>query len=162
METIFGHHTSGYLRNGLTASYILSHWRRHCIVFSDQVCMPVVSVGMYEESISNMPRFLVIFFFPVFLMLDCWIACSPAFHRRRYIVIKSMEPAALTTWYECKTIETTVYNWVGKLWIPGGLVFPELHTSTLLLFTRINTVSLYISNMRSLFSSLVFLGFYCS
>lgn len=38
------------------------------------------------------------------------IACFPAFCRRRYIVIKSMEPAALITCCECKTIETTVYN----------------------------------------------------
>lgn len=92
------------------------------------------------------------------------IACFPAFCRRRYIVIKSMEPAALITCCECKTIETTVYNLGGgggELWLAGGLVFPGLHTSTLPLFIRIKPVSLCISNKRSHFSSLIFLGLYC-
>lgn len=46
------------------------------------------------------------------------IASSPAFLRRRYIVIKCtinlMEPAALISCCVCQTIETTFYNWWGN------------------------------------------------
>lgn len=46
------------------------------------------------------------------------IASSPAFRRRRYIVIKCtinlMEPALLIACCECQTIEITVYNWWGN------------------------------------------------
>lgn len=99
----------------------LNHQRRHCLIFSDYICTSVVSEDTHGESISNMLSSWHILYSDISylgLLNKDSISSSPAFLRRRYIVIKCtinlMESAALISCCECQTIEITVYNWLGN------------------------------------------------
>lgn len=68
----FEHHSSGYLHNRLTTSYILSHWGKHSLVFSDQVCMSVVSDDVCVWRLHQTRLVFLVYSF--FRYLICWIA----------------------------------------------------------------------------------------